>query len=82
MGKGQQSQRQLTPEQQANLERHLEYQDQERNGPKKGFYYWLFVTLALLIVAVLAAFFSYVLLILLVPFVLWMLVGFFITSNH
>jgi fatty acid desaturase len=82
MGKDQQSQRQLTPEQQANLERHLEYQDQERNGPKKGFYYWLFVTLALLLVVVLATFFSYILLILLVPFVVWILLGFLITKNH
>ena len=82
MGEDQKDQPQLTPEQQANLERHLEYQDQERNGPKKGFYYWLFVTLGILFVAVLAGFFSYILLVLLVPLVAWVLLGALITSNH
>lgn len=82
MGEDQQSQPQLTPEQQANLERHLEYQDQERNGPKKGFYYWLFVSLGTLFVVALATFFSYILLIFLVPLVLWLLLGALITKNH
>ena len=82
MGEDQKNQPQLTPEQQANLERHLEYQDRERNGPKRGFYYWLFVTLGILFVVVLASFFSFLLLIIFVPLVVWLLLGALITNSH
>lgn len=68
--------------QDANLQRHLKYQERERNGPKKGFYYWLGVILVSILAAIIVAAGAAAAFIILVPIVAFVAIGYIITSRH
>ena len=69
-------------EQDANLQRHLKYQERERKGPKKSFYYWLGAILFSLLVGAVIAFGIIYVFIIAVPFLAFGLVALFISSGR
>ena len=66
----------------ANLQRHLKYQERERKGPKKGFYYWLGAILFSLLVGAIIAFGIIYAFIIAVPFVAFGVLAFEISSER